>query len=182
MSQRAVIVEWFGPYDTLEAVREANENGYVLCMALGEGAVEGDASRYRYIATWANAEPPADGPLNDADNQSFYLGWVVSFGLGEHAVSCRAKLETAKWALVHALRTELNDQPDPYPPGWVNGIDEGTYCGSVCSWFYSGEDNNKKINSPTGFPTVLTFNSPEYDCPPDGERVLRLRLVGRTCL
>ena len=39
MTQCAVIVEWYGPYDSLEAVREANEEankkGYVLCMALG---------------------------------------------------------------------------------------------------------------------------------------------------
>jgi len=171
--QPAVIVEWWGPYATLEDVRDENDaEVHALCMALGEGAVEGDAPRYRYLTSWANAEPPADGPLNDAGNQSFYLGWVVSFGRRESTVSRREKLETAKWALVHALRPELNDLPAPCPPGWND-----QYCGSVCSWFYD-TDNEHKIAPPVGFPTVLTFNSPDYDDPPDGEQVRRLRLDG----
>ena len=169
--QRAVIVEWFGPYDTLEAVRDANENGYVLCMALAREALEGDAPRYRYITSWAKAKPPVDGPLGDAGNQSFYLGWLASISPGEHVSSRAAKLETTKWALVHALRPELNEDPAPCPPGWKD-----QYCGSVCSWFYSGEEDNRKINPPPGFPMVVTFNS--YYDPPDGEQVLRLRLEG----
>ena len=52
MPQRAAIVEWWGPYATLEEVHNANnEPGYVLCKALGDGAEEGDAPRYRYITS-----------------------------------------------------------------------------------------------------------------------------------
>lgn len=169
MPQPAVIVEWYGPYTTLEKARAGNalkSNDYVLCMALGEGVVEGDAPQYRYITRWHDAEPSADGPLNDAGNQSFYVGWIVSF-------YPRATHETAEWALIHALRPELNDDPDPCPPGWNK---DGHYCGSVCSWFYDTTKPYPKIAPPAGFPTVLTFNW--YDSPPDGEQMLRLRLDG----
>ena len=46
MPQPAVIVEWYGPYDTLDDVREANEGfrrdqQHALCTALGERPQEG---------------------------------------------------------------------------------------------------------------------------------------------
>ena len=95
-------------------------------------------------------------------------------GVGADRVSERA-LRTAKWTLIRVLRPELNDPPPACPPGWPD-----RYCGSVCSWFYSEDEegNWQKELPPAGFPTVLTFNSPEYDDPPDGEQVLRLRLNG----
>ena len=158
----------------------------VFCSALWSGfsppltgrgaeALEGDALRYRYVTSWANAEPPVDGPLDNAGNQSFYLGWIASFSPEEFVVSRGATLETAKWALIRVLRPELNDPPPACPPGWPD-----RYCGSVCSWFYSEDEegNWQKELPPAGFPTVLTFNSPEYDDPPDGEQVLILRLNG----
>ena len=110
MPQPAVIVEWWGPYGSLDEVREANEDfpavgfEHALCMALGGGAPGGDA-RYRYIVAWKRAWPgavsfPADDRLNDAGNQSFFLGWVASYNPG-------ATRKTAEWALIRALDPEL---------------------------------------------------------------------------
>ena len=82
----------------------------------------------------------------------------------------------AEWALIRALHPELNEPPDPCPPGWSNAGSQ-QYCGSVCSWFYT-QDGKKKLPPPAGFPTVITFNSPDYDDPPDEEWVRRLRLDG----
>ena len=175
MPQPATIIEWWGPYQTLEKVREANAwgfqvggNAYVFCMALGEESAGEDASRYRFLTSWqqsrdGEAKLPADDRLSDAGNKCFYLGLIASFRPGTHR-------QTAEWALVRALRPELNGPPNPYPPAGP-----GQYCGSVCSWFYS-PDGERKIEPPPGFPTVITFNSPKYDDPPDEERVLRLRL------
>ena len=166
MPQPAVIVEWWGHYDTLDDVREANEGfrqieQHAFCMALGGGISGGDTPRYRYIISWQRAWPgavsfPVDHRLSDAGNQRFYLGWVASFNPG-------ATRQTAEWALIRALHPELNDPPAPCPPG--------EYCGSVCSWFYTVDEGEKRA-PPAGFPTVVTFNS--YD----EERVLRLRLDG----
>ena len=169
--QRAVIVEWWGPYDTLSAAREANwweeyeSPVFVLYMALGNGKI-----RYITCREWTSRSAenfPHDPHLSHRGNQSFYLGWVSS---GDP----RATWKTAQWTLIRALRPKLNEPPapSPCPPGW-----DDQYCGSVCSWFYS-LDGMEKREPPSGFPTVITFNAPDYDDPPDEERVLRLRLDG----
>ena len=138
-------------------------------MALDDG---GDA---RYIISWQRAESgavsfPVDDRLNDPGNQSFYLGWIASFNPG-------ATRQTTEWTFIRALHPELNEPPDPCPPGWSNDMPQ--YCGSVCSWFYvKDEGADEKCAPPAGFPTVITFNSPIYDDPPDEERVLRLQLDG----
>ena len=164
MKQPAVIIEWYGPYDTLDDARRDNEgmHEHALCIALG---AEGDA---RYIISWHEAGRraesfPVDDRLSDSGNQSFYVGWIVSNYPG-------ATRRTAEWMLIRALRPELNEPPAPCPPG-----SDKQYCGSVCSWFYD-TDAGRKIDPPAGFPTVLTFNSPEYDDPSDPEQVVRLRL------
>ena len=181
MPQPAVIVEWYGSYDTLEDVREANEefansHRQVLCMALGGEPSGSASSRFRFIISWQRTWPgvecsfPADDRLSDPGNQSFYVGWVAS-NKRDNADYARATRSTAEWALVQALRPELNNPPEPCPPGY-----DDRYCGSVCSWFYSTDDEEEKRDPPAGFPTVVTFNS--YNDPPDDERVLRLPMVG----
>ena len=179
MPQPAVIVEWYGSYDTLEEVREANEefansHRQVLCMALGGEPSGSASSRFHFIISWqrtwrgVECSFPADDRLSDPGNQGFYLGWVAS-NKNDNADYARATRSTAEWALVQALRPELSDPPEPCPPGY-----DDNYCGSVCSWFYSNE--GEKRDPPAGFPTVVTFNS--YKHPPDDERVLRLPMVG----
>ena len=168
--QRAVIVEWWGPY-TPSAAREANSweeyesPVFVFYMALGNGKV-----RYITCREWTRRSAgkfPHDRHLSDHGNQSFYLGWVSSGDPG-------TTWETAQWMLIRALRPKLNEpEPrDPCPPGWYD-----QYCGSVCSWFYS-LDGMEKREPPPRFPTVITFNAPDYDDPPDEKRVLRLQLDG----
>ena len=135
-------------------------------MALGGG---GDI---RYIISWQRAESgavsfPVDDRLSDPGNQSFHLGF-----------SPGATRQTTEWALIRALRPELNEPPERCPPGWSNNA-MPQYCGSVCTWFLvkdKGEDG--KCAPPAGSPTVITFNSPMHDDPPDEERVLRLQLNG----
>ena len=169
--QRAVIVEWWGPYGTLSAAHDADSweqyesPVFVFYMAVGNGKV-----RYITCREWSRRSAenfPPDPQLRDQDNQSFYLGWVSS---GDP----QASWETALWTLIRALRPKLNEPPapSPCPPEWYD-----QYCGSVCSWFYS-LDGMKKEELPPGFPTVITFNAPDYDDPPDEEGVLRLRLDG----
>ena len=177
MHQPAVIVEWWGPYDTLGEVCVANKDFdgreplQALCMALSGDTSGG--SRYRYIISWHQpycgaASFPDDDRLRNADIQSFYLGWIASF-------NAETTWETAEWSLIHALSPKLNEPPAPCPPGWNNADPQRQYCGSVCSWFY-GIECGEKRDPPPGLPTVIAFNS--YNDPPDEERVLRLQLDG----
>ena len=159
MPQPAVIVEWWGSYDTLNAVRgeveaQFEDGQYLLCMALREEN-PGGRVRCRHLIGWVrhtieeHVNLPAECNLNDDGCPTgFYLGWAAShYG--------RFTGPVAEWALIRELEPECNDMPAAHPPGWDN-----RYCVSVTSWFYTPPVNEEEalIPPPPGFPPVVTYN------------------------
>ena len=158
--QHAVIVEWWGPCDTLDAVRdeiEQFEDGqYLLCMALREED-PGGRMRCRHLEGWVHRiiderdrhRLPAKCTRNDDSRPSeFYLGWVASQFEKFTGLS-------AEWALIRALDPECNDMA-----AWHLPRSPDRYCVSVQSWFHTPPVNEEEIRKPPpGFPHCVAYNA-----------------------
>ena len=164
MPEPAAIVEWWGPYDTLEDVRREVEQKFVdghhlLCMALRKQDDPDRPVRCRHLISWRRqtigeneiiALPSECRRTEDGTPTVYYIGWIAS----QHAHLTRRATE---WVLMRHLRPELNETPDPELP-WHEH-----YCASVVSWFYAPPvpygDYERTVEPPFGFPPVATYNS-----------------------
>ena len=162
LPQPASIIEWWGPYDALEEVRDDVRSQFtdgqqLLCMAVQKSAHENGTFRCQHVIGWERRtilrqiELPAECHQNDDGSSIFYLGLIVSH-------YAKFTLAATEWALISALRPIHNGEPAAQPPG--NGYAGPPYCVSVVSWFYAlAEDEKWKLaDSPPGFPEVVRLN------------------------
>ncbi len=163
MPEPAAIVEWWGPYDTLEDVRREVEQKFVdghhlLCMALRKQDDPDRPVRCRHLISWRRqtigeneiiALPSECRRTEDGTPTVYYIGWIAS----QHAHLTRRATERV---LMRHLRPELNENPDPDLP-WHEH-----YCAAVVSWFYPPPvpygDYEQTVEPPLGFPPVATYN------------------------
>ena len=163
MPQPASIIEWWGPYETLDEVRDdVRSDGFkdgnqLLCMAVHRDTHENGGFRCQHIISWERTtilrqiELPAECHQNDDGSSIFYLGWIAS----HDARFTRAPTE---WALLGALQPVHNGERALQPPG--NQYADPPYCVSVVSWFYAvtGDEEQELAAPPPGFPEVVRFN------------------------
>ena len=173
MPQPASIIEWWGPYDTLEEVLDDVRSDYfrdgqqLLCMALDRDTHENGGFQCQHIISWERTavlqliDLPAECYRNDDGNSIFYLGWIASH-------NARFTRAAAEWALIGALQPVHNGERAAHPPGSRFG--DPPYCVSVVSWFYSVTEDEEEVlvDPPPGFPEVVRANQWHPNWP--GER------------
>ena len=163
MPAPAAIVEWWGPYNTLDDIQAEVEtkfdNGnHLLCMALRNEENPDRPARCRHLISWERQTigeneiislPNECRWAEDETPTIYYIGWIAS----QHAHLAR---RAAEWVLMRNLRPELNENPDPDMP-WHEH-----YCAAVVSWFYAPPipygDYEATVDPPHGFPTVVRYN------------------------
>jgi hypothetical protein len=147
----AIIIDWFGPYAGKEALSESmkgyDEGTKCLYMAAGHDG------RVRYLG---RTERPATRLNNHeamalAHDCDFFCGNIVSQGVGgRRARQCKTDLGTAERALIVALQPEKN-----------KNLKEGDIgdCVVIYSRFWKAESEDDRTEPPTGFPTILAYDS-----------------------
>ena len=145
----AVIVDWFGPYNSLKdlkyAAREWPIKTRVLYMALGSH------NTYRYIGmTDAPGHRFDNHPkLKDEDNRTFYAGAIVTQGIsGPRGGGRPPDLKLAERTLISFLQPKLNKQHKKTVP------DD---CISIFSCFYDSI-NETSTNPLPKFPSLVAYN------------------------
>ena len=147
----AVIVEWYGPYDSLEDLKNAVKDEWegkwrTLYMALA------DWNKYQYVGL---TEYPLNRfnshiYLNREDNKTFYIGHIVTQGItGPRNGGQPPDLKLAERALIRFLQPVLNtDKKDKDPEDFI----------SIFSYFYDPENDDFASNPLPKFPKVLAYN------------------------
>ena len=148
----AVIVEWFGPYKTLEALTgdvrlDWQSTKRALYMALGRG------NRYRYIGLSTRSQSrigPHHRKLNCRGNRSFFVGEIITQGIsGRRRQKTPSDLSLAEHALIRYLQPSLNERRKYKDPN--------DYV-SIFSCFYSHKDYETPTDPLPKFPELLAFN------------------------
>ena len=149
----AVIVEWYGPYDSFDKLKEAVKKEWkkerTLYMALARG------NKYQYIGR-TNTPPDRINSnhkkLNHKDNEKFYIGQIVTQGItGPRNGGQPPDLKLAENTLIRALKPDLNIKnkyTDPYD------------IVSIFSCFYDPDsEKDEAVTNPLPkFPKMLAYN------------------------
>ena len=148
----AVIVDWYGPYTGLDALREVVQSDWqrvprVLYMALARG------NKYQYVGL---TEKPLrrirrrHPKLKHKDNERFYVGQIVTQGItGPRNGRQPPDLSLAEHALISFLQPTLNKDKKNTEPG---------DCVSIFSCFYHPKNYDRATNPLPKFPKVLAYN------------------------
>ena len=152
----AVVVDWYGPYTGLDALRDVIHSEWegvprALYMALARW------NTYQYIGL--TTDPPnriheGHEHLNHNDNDRFYVGEIVTQGItGPRNGGQPPDLRLAEHALISFLQPALNrNKKYTEPEDFV----------SIFSCFYrprnSAGDYEPATNPLPKFPTVLAYN------------------------
>ena len=146
----AVIVDWYGPYDSLDALKnvvkdEWKGEGRTLYMALAGW------NKYQYVGLSEN--PPgrihnSHPKLKDKDNKTFYVGHIVTQGITGPRDGKRPDLKLVEKALISFLQPTLNKQN--------KGNEPEDYV-SIFSCFHHPENYESTEPLPK-FPTVLAYH------------------------
>ena len=147
----AVIVDWYGPYDSFNSfrasAREWAENTRILYMALGA------YNKIRYVGL---TEKPGSRFYNhkkllDDGNKAFFVGEIVTQGISGRRASKRAPdLDLAEHALISYLVPELNERRTQVAL---------SDCVSVFSRFFDPDDGETPVMPLPKFPLVIAYNS-----------------------
>lgn len=147
----AVIVDWYGPYRTLQRLENAvvddwHEVSRALYMAYGRGNI----CRYIGLSTAPVTRITGAHPkLADLDNTKFFVGEIVTQGISGPRNGVRPPdLSLAEHALISFLQPALNTNLRDREPGDLI---------SIFSCFYNPRDETA-INPLPKFPALLAFN------------------------
>ena len=147
----AVIVDWYGPYNSFDDFKEAmkgwSTRERTLYMALGE------YNKIRYIGMTQNPQSrPNNHPqLQEQNNKTFYTGNIVTQGISGRRSSRRAPdLKIAEHILIQSMKPELNAQ-------LVNTVPSD--CVSVYSRFFTTDNEEEPHNPLPKFPSLIAYNS-----------------------
>jgi hypothetical protein len=147
----AIIIDWYGPYatkDALEVAMKGYDDGTkCLYMAVNdEGRVTYLGRTSRSSSRMANHEKMAR-----TGNSQFYCGDIVSQGVaGRRTTVCKTDLGTAEHALIACLKPEHNEKLKAAALG---------DCVVVYSRFFDGADEEKRIEAPAAFPPLVAYDS-----------------------
>lgn len=148
----AVIVEWYGPYHSLDEISAETslhwaDTKRALYMALRSH------NGYQYIGLTTRPDArigPQHPQLRHRDNQRYYVGQIVTQGRsGRRTQKTPPDLRLAEHALIRHLKPRLNVQKKSTDP------DDFV---SIFSCFYSHEDYETPISPLPKFPKLLAFN------------------------
>ena len=152
----AVVVDWYGPYTGLGALRDVVQAEWlgvprVLYMALARW------NRYQYVGLTTNPGNrihEGHDQLNHEDNERFYIGEIVTQGItGPRNGGQPPDLRLAEHALINFLQPALNRNKKCSEPG--DRV-------SIFSCFYRPRsragDYESAANPLPKFPTVLAYN------------------------
>lgn len=147
----AVIVDWYGPYNSLDKIENVVKNEWweeprTLYMALSKGNI------YQYVGLTENAPSRINRShpkLNHKDNKTFYVGHIVTQGItGPRNSKHRTDLRLAERALICFLEPVLNERNTSEPKDHV----------SIFSCFYAPKDHDTATNPLPKFPRVLAYD------------------------
>ena len=146
----AVIVDWYGPYNSFDAFRSAArewvKNARILYMALGT------YNKVRYVGL---TEKPRHRfynhpKLRDPGNTAFFAGEIVTQGIsGPRSAKRAPDLNLAEHALISYLEPEMNERRTAGIPA---------DCVSVFSRFFDPNDGETPVSPLPKFPLVIAYN------------------------
>ena len=148
----AVIVDWYGPYKSLDAIAKDaklnwSDTKRALYMALGS------SNKYRYVGLTTRPHiriGKHHDKLNRRKNRKFFVGEIVTQGIsGRRKKKTPPDLRLAEHALIRYLKPKLNERKK-----FTNPDD----CVSIFSCFYSHRDYETVVNPLPTFPKLLAFN------------------------
>ncbi len=147
----AVIVDWYGPYNSLDgftcAMKKWPENERTLYMALGP------YNRIHYIGMTESPHyrPYQHQQLQEPENKTFYTGNIVTRGIsGRRGQTHAPDLTIAEHILIWKMQPKLNIALINNPP------DD---CVSVFSRFFKIDAHDVSHNPLPKFSSLIAFNS-----------------------
>lgn len=147
----AVIVDWYGPYQSFDEFREAMKGWSMkertLYMAVGS------YNRVRYIGM---TESPRTRPIQhpkllERNNRTFYTGNIVTQGIsGPRSRKHAPDLAIAEHILIRSIKPELNTRMVRTLPN---------DCVSVFSRFFTTDNDAVPHDPLPKFPFLIAFHS-----------------------
>lgn len=147
----AVIVDWYGPYDSLPLFKAEMQNWPRGCKGLYMGVQRGNIVGYIGLTTSPATRFNTHPKLTHPDNIRFFCGEIVSQGVGgRRATKCKTDLKIAEHALIRRVRPKLN----------AHLVDRDfDDCFVIYSRFFKRMDYETPINPLPKFPSVIAYNS-----------------------
>lgn len=148
----AVIVNWYGPYESktnlFEAMKESWEKGSkCLYMAVGGD----DAVRYLGRTDNPGTRLANHEKMADRGNVGFYCAEIDSQGVsGPRGTLCQRDLDIAERTFIGVLQPELNERGLNSPPD---------NCVVIYSRFYDSGEGETRVEAPVGFPNLIAYDS-----------------------
>lgn len=145
----AVVVDWYGPYTSMQALR-----GDMRCWSRGVralymGVKKGNIVNYIGLTSSPATRMNNHAKLGHKDNVKFFCGEIVSQGKGgRRRTKCKTDLKLAEHALIAWL------QPDQNSALKTRDLDD---CIVLYSRFF--DDDDEVINPLPRFPKVIAYNS-----------------------
>ena len=147
----AVIVDWYGPYNTLRDFRAEVEywlsGTRTLYMALGSH------NRCNYVGLTGRPDSRfrQHPKMLDERNKRFFVGEITSQGVsGRRSRVTKPDLHIAEHALIRCLSPLLNDR---------RKLTDPEDCVVVYSRFFDPEEVETPTNPLRRFPSVIAYNS-----------------------
>ena len=145
----AIIVDWYGPYSTVQALR-----GDMRCWSSGVKALYMGVKSSNIVNYVGLTSSPATRMNNHAklghdDNKKFFCGEIVSQGVGgRRRTKCKTDLKLAEHALIAWLQPPQNSALK------MRDLED---CIVLYSRFF--DDDDSVINPLPEFPKVIAYNS-----------------------
>ena len=149
----AVIIDWYGPYNSLEDfiadAKRMPQNGRYLYM----GVKAGNIVNYIGLTKRPSSRFDYHRNMEHSENKKFYFGEIVTKGLAGRKTKGAKKtaldLDIAEHALILELDPPLNDKRKQSNP------DD---CVSIFSRFFDVDDGEKPVRTLPKFPRLIAYD------------------------
>ena len=156
----AIIVEWYGPYTSIEGLKEEaiawGKKSRTLTRTLYMGissreALAESSINYIGLSTSPSSRFGKHEKMNDPINNAYYLGEIATADLsGRRTLKTPTDLHTAEGAFIHKLQPTLNTSRKRTAP---------KDCVVIYSRFWDMNDGVTPIPTPEFFPELIAYNS-----------------------
>ena len=154
MAQKAIVIDWYGPYKDLPYARKAASKDFEagLYMAIGKTEDKGK-KKLQYIGLTKNLSSRITNSHHKlceiTGDFEIWLGEVASVGIpGKKKQVTDTRLDLAEWAHIFFLKLPLNERKRVPPKDTVTVLNR---------WWFPDYERGRKRRPHTDWPDVIDY-------------------------
>ena len=161
MKHVAIVIDWFGPYKSIEEAKIAMNSDYVdgLYMAIGKTAYQRGKPTLQYVGISKNLKTRVNNKQHKICQISklneIWLGEVASTGIaGKKRQATDLRLDLAEWCHSYFLQLPKNDKKTINPPKYPVTV--------LNRWWFKDYEKKRERRPHSEWPDIIDFIGRDY--------------------